>query len=67
MKYFINYSIQLVLFIILGAAYAQFMTHFTPLYFFSENVRHVLLLIVASILSLASVHLIKNVFGFVTK
>lgn len=67
MKYFINYSFQLVLFIILGAAYAQFMTHFAPFYVFSESVRNTLLLGLASIFSLLSVSLIKNVFGFVIK
>lgn len=63
MKKLINYAIQLSLFVIFGAAYAQLASNYVPLYIFREDVRETLFLLFAAISSLLSVQLLKNVFG----
>ncbi|MBQ0138710.1 MAG: hypothetical protein KBT36_05385 [Kurthia sp.] len=63
MKNLVNYTIQLSLFIVFGAAYAQLASSYVPLYIFSEDVRETLFLLFAAISSLLSVQLLKNVFG----
>lgn len=67
MKKLVGLLIQITLFIAFGAAYAQMISHFTPLYVFSEPVRETLFLIVAIGSSLLSVSLLKNVMGFTSK
>lgn len=67
MKKVIGLVIQLSLFIAFSAAYAQMISHFTPLYVFSEPIREILFLVVAIGSSLLSVGLLKNVLGFTSK
>jgi len=60
-------ALQLALFIICGAAYADIATKFVPLYSLDTAVREVVFYSFAIISSAISVALIKNVFGLYAK
>lgn len=67
MKNLISYAIQVSLFVIFGAAYAQLASNYVPLYIFNEDIRETLFLTFAAISSIISVQLLKNVFGLSNK
>lgn len=67
MKLFFNYSVQIVLFIIIGAAYAELVAQYFPAYSLSSDLRDTLFLAIAAVSSFFSVQLIKSVFGLAVK